>query len=106
VKIIEVKDLPLAGAKLVLYARFNDNRGYFTEIYKKTDFLELAKMIDLEDFNLSQANESQSAAGVIRGLHFQYDPPQGKLIRLLYGHGIDMALDVRPKSPTFGKVII
>ncbi|MDR3134568.1 MAG: dTDP-4-dehydrorhamnose 3,5-epimerase family protein [Deltaproteobacteria bacterium] len=105
-KIVEVKDLPLAGAKLVFFARIKDNRGYFTEIYRKSDFLDLAKSLDLEDFDFQQANESRSSAGVIRGFHFQYDPPLGKLIRLLYGRGVDMALDVRPNSLTFGQVIM
>jgi dTDP-4-dehydrorhamnose 3,5-epimerase len=106
VKITEVKDLPLAGAKLVLFSRFHDKRGYFTETYRKTDFLELAKILGLDDFDFQQANESRSVAGVIRGLHFQYQPPLGKLIRLIYGHGVDMALDVRPLSPTFGRMIM
>jgi dTDP-4-dehydrorhamnose 3,5-epimerase len=106
VKIIEVKDLPLAGAKLVLFGRFHDNRGYFTEIYRKDDFQELAKALGLASFEFQQANESRSVAGVIRGLHFQYDPPMGKLIRLIYGHGVDMALDVRPQSQTFAKMIM
>jgi dTDP-4-dehydrorhamnose 3,5-epimerase len=106
VNIIEVRDLPLLGSKLVLFKRFLDNRGYFTEIYRRTDFVELAKAMGLDGLELIQANESRSLAGVIRGLHFQYDPPQGKLIRLLYGQGVDLSLDVRPNSPTYGKMIM
>jgi dTDP-4-dehydrorhamnose 3,5-epimerase len=106
VKIIRVEVLPLIGAKLIFYNRFPDHRGYFSEVYRKSDFKELAKSLDLDDFDFQQANESCSLAGVIRGLHFQYEPPQGKLIRLLYGKGIDLALDVRPNSPTKGKLIM
>jgi dTDP-4-dehydrorhamnose 3,5-epimerase len=106
VNILRVQDLPLIGAKLIFYNRFTDHRGYFSEVYRKSDFKELAKTLGLGDFDFQQANESSSFLGVIRGFHFQYDPPQGKLIRLLYGHGIDMALDVRPHSPTKGQVIM
>ena len=52
-----------------------------------------------------QSNESQSLAGVIRGLHFQWNPNQGKLVRTIAGHIIDLALDIRKGSPTFGKII-
>ncbi|MDR0621921.1 MAG: dTDP-4-dehydrorhamnose 3,5-epimerase [Deltaproteobacteria bacterium] len=105
-KITDVKELPLAGAKLINFARFHDNRGYFTETYRKADFLELAEALGVEALDFQQANESRSLARVIRGFHFQYDPPLGKLVRLLYGHGVDMALDVRPTSPTRGKTIM
>ncbi|MDR1109473.1 MAG: dTDP-4-dehydrorhamnose 3,5-epimerase family protein [Deltaproteobacteria bacterium] len=105
-KILEVRDLPLAGAKLVVFGRFHDERGYFAETYRKSDFVSLAGALGLASLAIEQANESRSLAGVIRGLHFQYDPPMGKLIRLVYGHGVDMALDVRPKSPTFGRLIM
>ncbi|MDR2367186.1 MAG: dTDP-4-dehydrorhamnose 3,5-epimerase family protein [Deltaproteobacteria bacterium] len=104
--ITEIRDLPIAGAKLIFFSRYQDNRGYFTETYRKTDFLALARALGLDGFDFQQANESRSVAGVIRGLHFQHDPPMGKLIRLLYGSGVDMALDVRPSSATRGKAIM
>jgi dTDP-4-dehydrorhamnose 3,5-epimerase len=106
VKIVEVKDLPLPGAKLVLYKRFMDVRGYFSETYRQADFDELAGALGLDEFKIAQINESYSTAGVVRGLHFQYDPPQGKLIRLLFGHGIDLSVDARRSSPTRGKMIM
>ena len=52
-----------------------------------------------------QTNESSSRAGVIRGLHFQWNPAQGKMVRTIAGHIIDLALDIRKGSPTFGKII-
>jgi dTDP-4-dehydrorhamnose 3,5-epimerase len=105
-KILEVLDLPLSGAKLINYARFSDERGYFTEIYRQSDFTNLLPALNLSDFEFVQANESCSLKKVLRGLHFQYDPPQGKLIRLLRGQAVDVALDVRLSSPTFGQVIM
>ncbi|MDR1487271.1 MAG: dTDP-4-dehydrorhamnose 3,5-epimerase [Deltaproteobacteria bacterium] len=105
-KILETIDLPLKGAKLINYARFADERGYFSEIYRKSDFQDLAARLGLESFDFQQANESRSKKNVVRGLHFQYRPPQGKLIRLLYGQAVDMALDVRVESPSFGKAIM
>jgi dTDP-4-dehydrorhamnose 3,5-epimerase len=106
VQIEEVRDLPLAGAKLVVYRRFLDDRGYFTETYRRTDFDKLAPVLGLKSFEPAQINESRSAAGVVRGLHFQYDPPQGKLVRLLYGRGADLSLDVRRGSPTYGGMLM
>ena len=53
-----------------------------------------------------QANESYSRKGTVRGLHFQWNPYMGKLVRTLYGHMVDMVLDVRKGSPTFGKIIL
>jgi dTDP-4-dehydrorhamnose 3,5-epimerase len=105
-RIISVKDLPLAGAKLIEYARFKDRRGYFSEIWQKGDFLQLAKALGLDKLDFVQANESRSVAKVVRGLHFQIDPPMGKLVRVLYGRTVDMALDARPLSPTFGKMMM
>lgn len=75
---------------------FGDNRGFFMESWKASRYRE---------FGLPgafvQANLSRSAAGVIRGLHFQYPQPQGKLVSVLEGRAWDVAVDIRPDSPTF-----
>jgi dTDP-4-dehydrorhamnose 3,5-epimerase len=104
-KFLEIIDLPLAGAKLIEFARFTDHRGYFSEVFQKEDFTNLFQDQGLPRTEFVQVNESCSKANVLRGLHFQYDPPLGKMVRILYGRAVDMALDVRLGSPTFGQMI-
>ena len=104
-KILDVRDLPLPGAKLVEYARFRDRRGYFAEIWRRDDFREVARAVGRRDLDFVQANESRSSARVLRGLHLQAVPPMGKLVRLLYGRTLDLALDARPDSPAFGRLM-
>ena len=78
---------------------FNDSRGYFFESYSKSTFQELGIT---EDF--VQDNESCSQKGTIRGLHFQAPPfAQGKLVRVIQGAVLDVAVDIRIGSPTYGK---
>jgi dTDP-4-dehydrorhamnose 3,5-epimerase len=78
---------------------FNDNRGYFFESYNKQDFLRNGI-----DQNFVQDNESKSAKGVLRGLHFQKPPfAQGKLVRVMHGAVLDLAVDLRLASPTYGQ---
>jgi dTDP-4-dehydrorhamnose 3,5-epimerase len=78
---------------------FADDRGYFFESYNREKFL--ASALDL---NFIQDNESRSMKGVLRGLHFQQHPSaQGKLVRVMRGAVLDVAVDIRKKSPTFGK---
>jgi dTDP-4-dehydrorhamnose 3,5-epimerase len=98
-KIITVRSLAIPAIKTVNFARFHDERGYFTETYRKSD---LDKEINI---NVSQINESVSHAGVVRGLHFQWNPFMGKLVRTIQGHMVDLVLDIRTGSPTFGKII-
>lgn len=100
-KILEIKTLAFPEVKLIRLGRFPDDRGYFTELYKKSDF----EQIDfLKDESFVQNNESYSKKGVIRGLHFQWNPYQKKLIRTVNGSMIDLFLDIRIGSPTFGKI--
>ena len=80
---------------------FGDNRGFFFETFSKQRYLEEAG-IALE---FVQDNHSRSAEGVLRGLHFQKTKPQGKLIRVVRGCVFDVAVDIRPKSVTFGQWI-
>lgn len=77
---------------------FGDSRGYFLETYSEKDFFEAGlKMKFVQD------NQSKSSKGVLRGLHFQTNHPQGKLVRALEGKVFDVAVDLRKGSKTFGK---
>ena len=77
---------------------FGDNRGYFFETYKEPDF----KAAGL-NYTFVQDNQSKSKKGVLRGLHFQINHPQAKLVRVIKGAVFDVAVDLRPGSPTYGK---
>ncbi len=77
---------------------FGDERGYFTETYQKEIFKEAGITCDFV-----QDNESKSTKGVLRGLHFQKQHTQDKLVRILQGEVFDVAVDCRPNSPNFGK---
>jgi dTDP-4-dehydrorhamnose 3,5-epimerase len=105
-KILSVKTLALPEVKIISYQRFADERGYFTETFRKSDFETDKNLEFLHGLNFTQANESWSRSNVIRGLHFQWNPFMGKLVRPLVGHLIDMVLDIRLKSPNFGKIIM
>jgi dTDP-4-dehydrorhamnose 3,5-epimerase len=104
-KILEIRSLAIPDVKVVRYARFCDDRGYFTETFRKSDFWGHADAACFRGVEFKQTNESHSLAGVIRGLHFQWNPNQGKMVRTIAGHIIDLALDIRKGSPTFGKII-
>ncbi|SEW37080.1 dTDP-4-dehydrorhamnose 3,5-epimerase [Ruminococcaceae bacterium KH2T8] len=75
-----------------------DNRGYFTETYNKRDMAEAGI-----DFEFVQDNQSMSTKGVLRGLHFQINYPQAKLVRVIKGSVFDVAVDIRKGSKTYGK---
>jgi dTDP-4-dehydrorhamnose 3,5-epimerase len=107
-RILTVEPLPLGDAKVIRYKRFTDNRGYFAETYHKTDFSLLFResFNTPRDFAFRQVNVSRSSAKVVRGLHFQWDPPMGKLVRAVSGSLGDIVLDIRIGSPTFGKACI
>ncbi|MGL4655795.1 MAG: dTDP-4-dehydrorhamnose 3,5-epimerase [Sarcina sp.] len=77
---------------------FGDNRGFFMESYSKKDFSEIGM-----DVEFVQDNHSKSKKGVLRGLHFQTQHVQGKLVRVTAGAVLDVAVDLRKNSPTFGK---
>ena len=77
---------------------FGDSRGYFVETYNKQDMV--AAGLDME---FVQDNQSSSSKGVLRGLHFQKEYPQGKLVRVLSGRVFDVAVDLRSDSDTYGK---
>jgi len=100
-KIIDIKSVVFPDVRVIKYGRFPDDRGYFNELYKKSDF---QKIDFLKDQNFVQNNESFSKKGVIRGLHFQWNPFMSKLVRVVAGSMIDLFLDIKIGSPTFGKI--
>ena len=75
-----------------------DSRGYFMEIFNENDFRDAGL-----DYKFVQDNQSGSMKGVLRGLHYQKEYPQAKLVRVIKGEVFDVAVDLRPGSPTFGK---
>jgi dTDP-4-dehydrorhamnose 3,5-epimerase len=77
---------------------FQDSRGFFMETFREDQF----KALGLPS-QFVQDNHSRSAKGVVRGLHFQWDPPMGKLMRVTFGTAFLVAVDIRKGSPTFGK---
>ena len=89
---------PISGLYEIQPEVFGDGRGYFFESYSRRDF-------DAAGLGLSfvQDNQSLSARGTLRGLHFQKTHPQGKLLRVMQGEVFDAAVDMRPDSPTRGK---
>ena len=88
----------LPGVVIIEPTVFPDPRGYFMETYARRDFAEGG--IDRE---FVQDNQSKSTRGVLRGLHFQKQHPQGKLVRVISGEVFDVAVDCRPGSPADGK---
>ena len=78
---------------------FGDARGFFFESYNRRTFAEAAGL----DVDFVQDNHSRSAQGVLRGLHYQIQQPQGKLVRVVAGAVFDVAVDIRKTSPTFGQ---
>ncbi len=86
------------GVYVVEPTVFGDERGYFMETYSERDFKEAGLRYDF-----LQDNQSSSSKGVLRGLHFQKEHPQAKLVRVLSGEVFDVAVDLRANSPTYGK---
>ena len=92
-KILAVKSLVIPDVKVIKYARFCDQRGYFTEHFRRSDLQTHPALSFLQHMEFLQTNESYSRQGTIRGLHFQWNPLMGKLVRPLSGRLVDMALD-------------
>ena len=91
-------DTTIDGVYVIEPTVFGDNRGYFMETYSKADFAEIG--INCE---FVQDNQSKSKKGVLRGLHFQKENTQAKLVRCIKGEVFDVAVDLRPGSSTYGK---
>ena len=95
---MEITTTEFSGLLIIKPKIFEDSRGYFFESYNK------GKMGILDAIEFVQFNQSKSIYGTIRGLHYQLEPyAQSKLIRVLDGEILDVAVDIREKSPTFGK---
>ena len=88
----------IKGVYIIDVKTFGDNRGYFMETYKESDFA-VAGL----NYKFVQDNQSSSRKGVLRGLHFQKTHPQAKLVRVLKGEVFDVAVDLRKGSDTYGK---
>jgi dTDP-4-dehydrorhamnose 3,5-epimerase len=93
-----IEPTALDEVKVVVPAAMRDDRGFFMEVYRQDLFAGLG----LPDRFL-QLNHSRSSRGVVRGLHFQWDPPMGKLMRVTQGRALLVAVDIRLGSPTLGK---
>lgn len=95
------KETEIPGVWIIEPNVFNDARGYFMEAYKQKEFDEVVGKV-----RFIQDNESCSSKGVLRGLHYQLAPyAQAKLVRVIKGCVLDVAVDVRAGSPTFGKYV-
>lgn len=95
---MRVLDTPLKDVKLLQPRRFGDDRGWFAEVFNASSFAACGL-----PSTFVQDNQSMSRRGVLRGLHYQLQQPQGKLVRVLSGHIWDVAVDLRRGSPTFGR---
>ena len=91
-------DTSIDGVYIIEPTVFGDNRGYFMETYSKKDFEKIGL-----NYDFVQDNQSKSKKGVLRGLHFQKENSQAKLVRCIKGEVFDVAVDLRPGSLTYGK---
>jgi len=95
---MQVYDTPLEGLKVIQLKLLGDARGFFVERFQVQRFAEHGLPTDF-----IQENHSRSAPGILRGLHYQHTPGQGKLVGVIRGCAWDVVVDIRPKSPTFGQ---
>ena len=99
---MEFKKTDIEGVYVVEPRVFNDARGYFFEAWKREEF-----KVNIGDVEFIQDNESKSSYGVLRGLHYQKGKlSQAKLVRVIKGKVLDVAVDLRKSSPTFGKHVM
>ena len=97
---MKIKETGISGLLVIEPDVFGDSRGYFMESFSLRRFRELTGL----DIDFVQDNESKSSYGVVRGLHFQRPPhAQSKLVRVVRGRVLDVAVDLREGSPTYGK---
>ena len=95
---IKIESRHLREVVVIVPDIFQDSRGFFSETFRADQFHSLGLPT-----NFVQDNHSRSAKGVVRGLHFQWDPPMGKLMRVTVGSAFLVAVDIRKGSPTLGK---
>lgn len=96
---MEVLDTAIHDVKIIQPKVFGDDRGFFLETFEKHRYQQMLSI----DYDFVQDNHSRSRKGVLRGLHFQRENPQGKLVRVVRGEVFDVAVDIRKYSPTYGK---
>ena len=95
---MQILNTPLEDVKLLQPQRFGDSRGWFAEVFNQSTFSSAGLPT-----RFVQDNQSFSVKGVLRGLHYQFTRPQGKLVRVLSGHIWDVAVDLRRNSPDYGR---
>jgi dTDP-4-dehydrorhamnose 3,5-epimerase len=95
---VRIESRQLSDIVVVAHEVFEDQRGFFMEVFRA----DLYKVLGLPT-EFVQDNHSRSKIGVLRGLHFQWDPPMGKLMRVTYGSAFLVAVDIRKGSPTLGR---
>lgn len=98
---MNIIETPLLGVKIIEPKVFGDQRGFFKETFSQRRYQELVGI----NSAFVQDNHSRSRRGVLRGLHFQKKKPQGKLVSVTRGSVYDVAADINPLSPTFGKYV-
>ncbi|HHT0375654.1 TPA: dTDP-4-dehydrorhamnose 3,5-epimerase [Raoultella planticola] len=96
---MQVIDTKISDVKIIQPKVFGDARGFFVETFEKKRYQEMLN----RNLDFVQDNHSRSTKGVLRGLHFQTQHAQGKLVRVVRGEVFDVAVDIRPDSPTFGQ---
>lgn len=96
---MQILETVIADVKLIKPIVFSDDRGFFLESFNQKRFCELTGL----EFDFVQDNHSRSNRGVLRGLHYQINQSQGKLIRVIKGRVYDVAVDIRRASPSFGR---
>jgi dTDP-4-dehydrorhamnose 3,5-epimerase len=94
----KIETTPLKDVVVLHTQAFGDERGFFMEVFRADQFREMGL-----PWEFPQDNHSRSAKGVLRGLHFQWDPPMGKLMRVTSGAAFLVAVDIRKGSPTLGR---
>ena len=95
---MKIQDGQLPGIKIIQLNLLGDSRGFFVERFHAQRFMEAGLPTQF-----AQDNHSRSAPGILRGLHYQNNPPQGKLVGVVRGRVWDVAVDIRKDSPTFGQ---
>jgi dTDP-4-dehydrorhamnose 3,5-epimerase len=104
--ITSIRSLAIPDVKIVRFGRFHDARGYFCESLRFEDVTRHPDAGALAHASFTQANESYSRAGTMRGLHMQWQPNVAKLIRTVHGRMVDIVLDIRRGSPHFGQAVL
>lgn len=105
-QVLSVSALRIEALKVIRFRRFRDARGYFAETFRTGIVEGREDLAFLRDVPFVQNNESLSRAGTVRGLHFQWNPHMGKLVRTVSGRMVDVMLDIRIGSPSFGKALM